>query len=449
MSADRTELARILVVDDEAAARSALSELLREEGYSVRSAPDGFKALGQLDPPPDLIITDVKMPGMDGIELMQKARDELEAVGVIIMTAFGSVEHAVGALHAGADDYLTKPVHFPEMLLVVKRVLAHNELRRENARLREALSPELLGTGPQWAGESRPAKELASLVREVADSESSVLILGEVGTGKELVARSLHAWGARRDGPFVGLHCEGATEDVLEAELFGDGGRLASARGGVLFLDEVASLPASLQVRLLRYLQDTREDKNRARLVSATDTDLEAAVKAGDFRDDLFYEINVITLTVPTLRQRPDDIPVLAMHFLNRFARHTHKPIVGFSERALRVLTSFAWPGNVRQLQNAVERAVALCHGSHIEPKHLPREIMGEAQTSDGAPSIPGSTMAEIEKYAILQTMEHVRGSTSKAAEMLGISPRKIQYRLAEYRDAEPSGVPSVTKDPE
>lgn len=464
----RTEPTRILVVDDESAARSALTELLREEGYQVRSAGDGYKALGQLeDWTPELVITDVKMPGMDGIELMRKIREKYEATGIVVMTAFGSVENAVEAMHQGADDYLTKPVHFPELLIVVRRVLNHYELRRENVRLRHALSEPAKDEELEWIGQSKASRELMGLVRQVSDSDASVLISGESGTGKETVARALHEWGSRKDGPFVSLHCAALSESVLEAELFGHeegafagahgqrDGRIAKAAGGTLFLDEVADIPPAVQVKLLRFLQERKferigGDETQSvdvRIVSATNRDLHAEVQSGRFREDLFYRLNVISLRLPTLRQRREDIPALAMHFLNRYARKNRKNIRGFSDRTLRVLMNFDWPGNIRQLENVVERAVVMCQGIEVEPKHLPRDLMGSARGGDDMPKIPGTSMAELEKFAILKTLEHVRGSTSKAAEILGISPRKIQYRLAEYRDADPSGVPAVAKN--
>jgi two-component system response regulator HydG len=447
----------ILVVDDEPAARTALVELLRDEGFTVRAAADGYKALGQLDDwTPDLVITDVKMPGMDGIELMQKVRERDGGIGVVVMTAYGSVENAVEAMQQGADDYLTKPVHFPELLVVVRRVLAHNELRRENVRLKSVLTGESIAPGMEWIGTSKASRELLALVRQVADSDASVLVLGESGTGKELVARALHAWSSRKHGPFAAVHCASVTEAVLEAELFGcekgaipgattqRDGRLHKAEGGVLLLDEVGDMPLGTQVKLLRLLQDHEFERvggdvtMRAdvRVIAATEKDLEREVREGRFREDLFYRLDVISLHTPPLAQRREDIPALAQHFLDHHAGQGRKSIRGFADRALRVLLNADWPGNVRQLENCIERAVVLCQGNEIEPRHLPREIM-QHRTADEVPPIPGSSMAELERFAILKTLEHVRGSTSKAAEILGISPRKIQYRLAEYRGRE------------
>jgi DNA-binding NtrC family response regulator len=460
---------RVLVVDDEAGARSALVELLRDEGFEVRPAADGFKALGQVDDwTPDLLVTDVAMPGMDGIELMWKMRERFAGIGVIVMTAHATVERAVAAMREGADDYLTKPLNFDELLVVARRVLAAHELHRENARLKTALHAQSIAPGIEWIGNSTASKELLGLVRQVAPSDASVLVLGQSGTGKELVARALHAWSARSSGPFVAVHCAALNDGVLESELFGHekgaftgattqrDGRFQKADGGTLFLDEIAEIPASTQVKLLRVLQEREVErvggdetiKIDVRVVAATHKDLHREVREGRFREDLFYRLNVISLHTPPLAQRREDIPELARHFLSRHATRARKVIRGFSDRALRVLLDADWPGNVRQLDNCIERAVVLCQGHEIEPRYLPRELMqSDRGGSDEAPSIPGASMAEVEQYVILKTLEHVRGSTSKAAQILGISPRKIQYRLAEYRGETPPAAPAESDD--
>jgi DNA-binding NtrC family response regulator len=451
----------VLVVDDEPSARSALVELLRDEGFIVRSAADGFKALGQVDDwTPDLLLTDVMMPGIDGNELMRKIRERFEGIGVIVMTANGSVEKAVAAMREGADDYLNKPLNFDELLVVVRRVLASYELRRENASMKNALTGESIAPGVDWIGQSKTSKELLGLVRQVADSEASVLVLGDSGTGKELVARALHAWSRRAAAPFVAVHCAALNEGVLESELFGHEkgaftgatarreGRFHKADGGTLFLDEVGEIPMAVQVKLLRVLQERQFERVGGdetvridvRVVAATHKDLRQEVREGRFREDLYYRLNVISLSTPPLIERREDIPALARHFLDRHTARSRRIIRGFSDRALKVLLGADWPGNVRQLENCIERAVVLCQGHEIEPRHLPHEIMQHEHTGDQPPHIPGTSMAELEKYAILKTLEHVRGSTSKAAEILGISSRKIQYRLSEYRGEVPPG---------
>jgi DNA-binding NtrC family response regulator len=460
MSDKKKTPARILVVDDETAARSALTELLREEGYEVQSAGDGFKALGRLDGwTPHIVITDLKMPGMDGIQLMEKLRERIADVSVVVMTAFGTVESAVEAIQQGADDYLTKPLHLGQLLVVVERVLNTRALRQEAERLRDELARrDGVDHEPDYdnlIGRSRAFREMMSLVEQVASSDASVLLVGENGTGKESVAVALHELSPRKNGPFVPVHCASMSEEMLERELFGyeagafagaaerREGRFVQATGGTLFLDEVADLPMATQAKLLRALQEgtiervggSESVKIDVRLVAASDRELHEEVQAGAFREDLFYRLNVICVRVPTLRERRDDIPLLAMHFLKRHTRANNKGVAGFTERALGVLLNFDWPGNITQLENCIERAVVLARGEEIEPRELPRELMTSGRAGDEQPTVPGASLRELERFAILKTLEHVGGSTSKAARILGISPRKIQYRLNEYRE--------------
>ena len=453
---------RVLVVDDESSARSALSELLREEGYEVQSAADGYKALGRVDGwQPDVVITDVKMPALGGIELMTKLRERLPELAVVVMTAYGSVEGAVEAMHLGADDYLSKPVHLPQLLVVLRRVLAHRALQKEAHNLRSALAAREGELSAGVVGQTKALRDLLDLAKQVADSQVSVLIAGESGTGKQFLARLLHQWSGRRGGPQVLVKC-GTLGDAAtcERELFGfkDGdvvlreGRLREADGGTLILLDVEELPLSVQARLLRFLQEHRFDRggdgesmsSDVRVVASTSKDLERLVKAGRFREDLYYRLGVVSLRTPSLRERRDDIPLLAMHFLRRAAARALKPVLGFSERTLGVMLGSDWPGNIRQLENCVERAVVMCRGAEIEPRDLPRELMTRTRGDDAAPVIPGASLRELERFAILRTLEHVGGSTSKAAKILGISPRKIQYRLNEYRATPQSGVPAV-----
>jgi DNA-binding NtrC family response regulator len=454
---------RILVVDDESTARSALTELLREEGYDVQSAADGYKALGRVDQrEPDVVITDIKMPGLNGLELITKLREHYPDVAVVVMTAFGSVEGAVEALHLGADDYLSKPVDLPQLLIVLRRVLRHRALQREARQLRCALEGQRADPRAGSVGQSKVFRDLLSLARQVADSPVSVLVTGERGSGKQHLARLIHHWSGRR-GRFVSLPCSGFTDETCARELFGvrDGdavlreGRLIEADGGTLFLGDVDELPQGVQAAVLRFLQeqwfcrvgDAEPTRADVRVIASTSHDIGSAVAAGRLREDLYYRLNVVSLRAPSLRERRDDIPLLAMHFLRKYAAQAHRPVVGFSERALGVLLGCDWPGNIRQLENSVERAVVLARGAEIEPRDLPRELMAKTRGDDAAPVIPGATLREIERYAILRTLEHVGGSTSKAAKILGISPRKIQYRLNEYRGAPKSGPPSATAE--
>jgi DNA-binding NtrC family response regulator len=448
-----TAVGRVLVVDDESSARSALTELLRDEGYEVQSASDGYKALGRVDAwTPDVVITDVKMPALGGIELMTKLRERLPDVAVIVLTAYGSVEGAVEAMHMGADDYLGKPVHLPQLLVVMRRVLAHRGLQKEARSLRSALAARDDDSSGGVVGHAKALRDLLDLARQVADAPVSVLVAGEGGTGKQLLARLIHQWSGRRGGQLVHVKC-GALGDAVaaERELFGHveagvvlrEGRVREAEGGTLVLADVDALPLAAQARLLRVMQEHRherpgdgEPRLDLRIVATTSKDLERLVKAGKFREDLYYRLGVVSLRTPSLRERRDDVPLLAMHFLRRSAARARKNVVGFGERALGVLLACDWPGNILQLEHCVERAVVMCRGSEIEPRDLPREVMVRTRGDDSAPVIPGASLREIERFAILRTLEHVGGSTSKAAKILGISPRKIQYRLNEYRGA-------------
>jgi DNA-binding NtrC family response regulator len=449
---------RILVVDDEANARTALAELLRDEGYAVETAADGFKALPKLDEfAPDLVLTDLKMPGMDGIELMRKARsgDDPDRV-VIVMTAFGSVETAVEAMRKGATDYVTKPINIEQLVIVIERGLERRRLRAETGRLRERLSER--HRIQNIVGASPPMHKLFEVMLQVAPSRASVLITGESGTGKELIAAALHEHSSRAAGPFVKLHCAALAETILESELFGHergaftgavarrDGRFQQADGGTLFLDEIGEISAATQIKLLRFLQEHEFErvggnqtiKVDVRVVAATNRNLLERVRDGKFREDLYYRLNVVSIEVPPLRARPSDTPLLAMHFLKKYAKENGKQISSFTDDALARLARYGWPGNVRELENAIERAVVVGRGDAIRLEDLaPAIAAAEPGQDPAAPPIPGATLAELERYAILKTLEHTGGSTSRAAEILGISPRKIQYRLHEYQDGD------------
>jgi len=456
---------RILIVDDEAHARSSLAALLGDEDYETDTAADGFKALAQAEAfQPDIVLTDLQMPGMTGVELMRKLREQTEDLTVILMTAHGDVHTAVAAMRDGAADYLTKPLDVSELSLVVAREMERLRLRRETTTLRIRLAEKysfdsILGSAPAM-------QAVFKTVAQVAPAKASVLLTGESGTGKELVAAALHQRSPRAKGPFVKLHCAALAESVLESELFGHergsftgaagrrDGRFAQAHGGTLFLDEIGEISPAVQVKLLRFLQEREFERvggNETlhvdvRVIAATNRDLKAEVAAGRFREDLYYRLNVINIQLPALRERASDIPVLASHFLRKFAEENGKEIPGgFDEAALADITTYAWPGNVRELENAIERAVVLCNGPRITLAELPPSLP-RARPVEGV-RIPGSTMDEIERHAILTTLEAEGGSTARAAEVLGISIRKIQYKLHDYQHAAKSGTAAVRSE--
>jgi DNA-binding NtrC family response regulator len=448
---------RILIVDDEANARAALSEILHEDGFVTETAADGFKALGKLsDFDPDVVLTDLKMPGLDGIGLMEKGREIVPGAVFLVMTAFGTIGSAVDAVKRGADNYLTKPLDFDTLVAVVERALEKSRLIKENLRLRQRLRERNVMS--HIIGDSPKMKKLLQLVEQVAKSRASVLIVGESGTGKELIAEAIHRASPRAKAPLVRLNCAALAEGLLESELFGHEkgaftgalgrreGRFKQADQGTLFLDEVSEIPAATQVKLLRFLQERAFERvggNETlhvdvRILAATNRDLKRRLEEGRFREDLFYRLNVVSLEIPALRARVEDVAPLAAFFLSRYAEENGKRIDGFDEEALGLLEAYAWPGNVRELENAIERAVVLCDEPLVSRRHLPANIAPRTD-SDGPPDIPGSSLDDIERFAILRTLEMCGGSTSKAAAVLGISSRKIQYKLHEYapRDRE------------
>ncbi len=453
---------RILVVDDEPNARSALAELLRDEGYAVETAADGFKALPKLEEfAPDLLLTDLRMPGLSGIELLRKARAQDPELAAVVMTAHGEVETAVAAMREGAADYLSKPIVFDQLKIVLERALERRRLRREAGSLRERLSKRHRLDAA--VGSSQAMQKVFDTVLQIAPSRATVLIEGESGTGKELIAAAVHEHSPRAAYPFVKLHCSALAETLLESELFGHekgaftgaaarrDGRFQQADGGTLFLDEIGEITPGVQVKLLRFLQEREFErvggnqtiKVDVRIVAATNRDLKQRVKEGAFREDLYYRLNVVSIEMPPLRARRGDIPLLAMHFLRKYAGENDKAIAGFTDDALAGLVRYSWPGNVRELENAVERAVVICRRDQIRTEDLIPTITSAdpERAGDLFPTVPGASMADLERYAILKTLEHVGGSTSRAAELLGISPRTIQYRLREYMGEPPAPV--------
>ncbi|HWM88072.1 MAG TPA: sigma-54 dependent transcriptional regulator [Kofleriaceae bacterium] len=438
-------------MDDEADASAALAELLRDRGYLVETARDGFKALPKLKEfAPDLLLTDLRMPGMDGLSLMRRAREIDPDCVAIVMTAYGALDTAMAAMRHGATDYVTKPIHVDELLRVIEPVLERRRARRTTATGELTPAPDRLD---DIVGSSAPMRDVFETVRQVAPSRASVLITGESGTGKELVAAAIHRHSPRAGGPFVRLHCAALAETLLESELFGHErgaftgaavrreGRFQQADGGTLFLDEIGDISPSTQIKLLRFLQEREFErvggnqtiKVDLRIVAATNRDLRASVQEGRFREDLFYRINVVSIEVPPLRERDGDLSLLACHFLHKYAAQNQKRIAGFTTEAMNRILHCPWPGNVRELENAIERAVVVCREAEIRAEDLPPTIRPLVVAADASPKVPGATLAAIERHAILATLEYTGGCTSRAAAILGISPRTIQYRLREY----------------
>jgi two-component system response regulator HydG len=443
--------ARLLVVDDEASARSGLERLLRDAGYDVVTAADGREALALFgERATDLVVTDLKMPVMDGMQLLAHLHERSPDVPVIVTTAFGDIDSAVAAMRAGAADFITKPIDLDVLLVDIERALRQRDLRSEAENLRRQLRSKQ-GEGLEGlTGTSPVMQKVYRIAGQVAASKATVLVTGESGTGKGELAKAIHALSPRARAPFVAVHCASLPETLLESELFGHErgaftgadkrriGRFEQANGGTLFLDEIGEISTLTQVKLLRVLQEKTFERVGGnepiqvdvRLVAATNRDLAADVRAGRFREDLYYRLNVVHVEMPPLRLRGADILVLASQFLARFAAENRKSIDGFSDAARAKILSYRWPGNVRELENAVERAVVLADSDEIDADDLPIE---GAEPSLGAIRIPGATMAEIERCAILATLEAVGGSTSRAADLLDISVRTIQYRLHEY----------------
>ncbi len=445
--------ARILIVDDEDNARQALRTLLHEEGFEVAEACDGAQALSAIEAfHPHVVLSDVRMPNVDGLTLLQQTRAKFPDIVFVMMTAYASVEVAVEAMRAGAEHYLLKPLDVKAVLVVLEKAIEKKSLRDETKMLRERVKERF--RSQNLVGSSAALQSVFELISQAAPTKATVLILGESGTGKELVAQALHETSGRKGKPFIKVNCAALSETLLESELFGHEkgsftgaiarreGRFELADTGTLFLDEIGEIAPAVQIKLLRVLQSrefervggTQTLKVDVRVVAATNRDLAAEVQAGRFREDLYYRLNVVSLTLPPLRERKADIPALVSHFIEKFASAYEKPVTGMAPGTLNALLNHSWPGNVRELENAIERAVVLSKSTELNTDLLPAALRGpRADAHEATALIPGATMAEIERQAILQTLELVGGSTTRAAEMLGISIRTIQYRLKQY----------------
>ena len=446
----------ILVVDDDQAHRGMLRTMLRSWGYAVSEAADGDEALNLVrERAFDAVLTDVRMARMDGIHTLKSVLEYNPALPVVLMTAYSSVETAVEALRLGAYDYLVKPLDFEILRHTLRQAIEHSRLSVENRELRRQLSeaaarPGILGRSPAMLA-------MQETIATVAPTEATVLITGESGTGKELVARALHSGSARADKPMVTVNCAALAENLLESELFGhEKGsftgadrrreeRFVQANGGTLFLDEIGEMPLPLQAKLLRALQEGEVQRVGSdapltvdvRVLAATNRDLREEVARRRFREDLYFRLNVISLEVPPLRDRGEDIPVLAAHFLERFAGRNRKSIRGFSPQAVDSLLRYAWPGNVRELENAVERAVILCNGDLITRRELPAAITEAAAPEEAASAavgaLAGLPLDELERRAIGETLRCTGDNKSEAARQLGITRATLHNKLRKY----------------
>ena len=444
----------ILVIDDEEAQREALAGYLEKQGYRVLIADSGRTGIERLrQQPADLILTDFRMPDLDGMGVLQEARLINPEVEVVMVTAYGSVGGAVDAMQGGAFHYLEKPVDLDELDEVVQRALERHHRVSENLELKTQLREYAHFEGIIAA--DAVMEEALNIAARVAPSRVTVLITGESGTGKELVARAIHATSPRRAQPFVAVNCAALNENLMESELFGHEkgaftgadklrkGRFEQADGGTLFIDEVGEIPVGAQVKLLRVLQErtfervggSQSVEVDVRLISATNRDLETMARQGDFREDLFYRLNVMMMTLPPLRRRRGDIPVLLDHFLRRFAEENGKDIRGISREATDLLMRYDYPGNVRELQNIVERAVVMARGELIMTGDLPiasEATKGTTVADTGNGSLP-EQVESLEREAIVRALEEAGGVQSRAAEALGITERNLRYKLKKY----------------
>jgi len=446
---------RILIIDDEPALRHTISAILHDEGHEVTTATDGEDALGKLAvAPADLILCDVRMPTMDGMTFLERHVGGGGSGLVVMMSAYGDSETAIAAMQRGAYDWIQKPFRAEEIVLVVRKAVERERLRAEVKRLEGELST-LRQSGDAIIGRSEIMRTALEVARKVARHPATVLLTGESGTGKELVARLIHRESPRADAPFIAVNCGAIPEALLESELFGHekgaftgatrdkAGLFEDAHEGTLFLDEIGELPAALQVKLLRALQEgevRRVGANTSkavdvRVIAATNRDLQADVASGRFRADLFYRINVVAIALPPLRERPDDVPELALFFLERHAARMGLKAQGISAGAMRILAEHSWPGNVRELEHAIERALVMTGGKTIEPPDLPSPVRSSgrhAAVNDGTLSVKQQTTA-LEKALIRRALEHTRGNRTRAARLLELSHRALLYKIREY----------------
>jgi DNA-binding NtrC family response regulator len=454
----KPEKASILIVEDEPKMRRLLELQLAEEGFQARIAADAETGLQMLGKESfDVVVTDLKLPGMSGLEFLQAVKRVNADLPVVIMTAFGTVESAVDAMKAGASDYVLKPFSLAELVLVIRKELASHQLRQENRDLREALGRRY--EYKNIIAKSDKMQAVLALVERVAPTNSTVLVGGESGVGKDLVARAIHEHSQRANGPFVKINSTAIPETLLESELFGyekgafsgattsKPGKFEVANNGTLFLDEIGDVPAAIQVKLLRVLQDreferlggTRTLKVDVRLVAATNRDLRAALEEGTFREDLYYRLNVVAIDIPPLREHKEDIPALAQFFLEKFARESGKPAHNITPAAMKTLMDFHWPGNVRELQNVIERAITLSTGPTLDVADIHIDTARRAHVESGSAVLPeGMSMEQWEEELLREAIKRANGNKSQAARALGLSRNALRYRLSKMGVPDP-----------
>ncbi len=447
----------VLVVDDEPGMREFLEIMLTKEGYEVSIASNGEEAIEKIGKESfDLAIVDIQMPGINGIEVLRNTREKNYNTTIIMITAFASHESAIEAMKLGAYDYITKPFKIDEIKLVIKKSLDKNVLEKENTRLKKELETKY--GFENFIGSSNSIQQIFSLINRVSELNVNVLVSGESGTGKELVARAVHYSGSRKDGPFIPVNCGAIPETLIESEFFGHAkgaftgatrdkkGLFEEANGGTIFLDEIGDLPIHLQVKLLRVLEEkkvrplgkTESVSIDVRIISATNKNLEQEIMDNKFREDLFYRLNVIKVAMPPLRERKDDIPMLALHFLHKFATEMDKKITGISNEALEELEKYHYPGNIRELENIIARCVALETNEIIKKDSLPKlntegDYIDLTDTLNAKDSID-LVLGDVEKQIIENALKSSRGNKSETAKMLGITLRSLRYRLAKHR---------------
>ncbi|MGA2645022.1 MAG: sigma-54 dependent transcriptional regulator [Candidatus Sulfotelmatobacter sp.] len=444
-------MAIILIVEDEAKMRRLLELNLGEDGFSTLSAEDAESGLKLLrENPVDLVLTDLKLPGMNGLEFLQAIKRQNAALPVVVMTAFGSVETAVEAMKAGASDYVLKPFSLGEMRMVIRKELDVHKLREENRSLREALGKRY--AHPNVVARSPKMQEVLATVDRVAPTNSTVLLGGESGVGKDLIARAVHEKSRRASGPFIKINSSAIPENLLESELFGyekgaftgagtsKPGKFELADKGTLFLDEIGDVPLAIQVKLLRVLQEreferlggTRTVKVDVRLIAATNRDLREALEQGTFREDLYYRLNVVPMDIAPLRQRKEDIPELVNLFISRFAGDSGKPVEGITPEAMQILVNYHWPGNVRELQNIIERACALAKGTVLKVEDIHLDLRPARAVNGAGNFLPeGMTLEQWEDEMIRESLRRANGNKSQAARLLGLSRNALRYRLS------------------